>query len=363
MARAWLLAGLLLSLSPSARADSPDLGASPPPAPDAGIADPANGISSAPPTPERYSSEWIEKTLRDYHERFPKLTRLVKLGTSVEGRPMWGLAIGRHLKRGDKRPAMLLNGAHHGIEFLSIEMVMDAIEVLLRSSAQKDPDPTLRRDPQLDKQVRRFLEELVIWCVPVVNPDGVWASLRGSGVRTGRKNGRDTDGNGRIDAMDGVDLNRNYPFRWGFLGEVGSSSNPKSYYFRGSAPGSEPETQAMMRLAPSATTPAASPCWPPTPSTTSPIRPPTKPGWSVSTSSPGCRRIRRASRFRCVASSTLSTERIRTTIARSSARWRCSSKGRAATPKTRPSAWPSCTPCGRAGCACFRDFSTDRRSR
>lgn len=257
--RAWVLAGLCLAMSPSAAADTPDLGtsantgpaptakaATPSPSPDGG----ADLAPSGPPPPARYSSEWVEAALRDYHERYPKLTRLVRLGTSIEGRPLWALSIGRHNKRGDKRPAVLLNGAHHGSEFLSIDMVMDAIDVLLlRSGGRKDRDPSLRKDPQLDKLVRRFLDELVVWCVPVVNPDGVWAALRGGGVRSGRKNGRDTDGNGRIDPMDGVDLNRNYPFRWGFLGEIGSSTKPQSYYFRGLQPASEPETQAMMRLA------------------------------------------------------------------------------------------------------------------
>lgn len=253
-----------------ARAQGPDLGvlgaaAPASAAPDAGVAPPdaatptptstptstptPNSSEPKPPAPARYSSEWIEATLRSYHERYPKLTRLVRLGTSLEGRPLWALAIGRHLRRADRRPMMLLNGAHHGLEFVSIDAVIDAIEVLLlRSGASSGPEPTLRRDPALDRRVRRWLDELAVWAVPVVNPDGAWSALHGT-PRTGRKNGRDTDGNGRIDLSDGVDLNRNYPFKWGFLGEQGSSSKPQSYYYRGAAPGSEPETQAMMRLA------------------------------------------------------------------------------------------------------------------
>ena len=46
-----------------------------------------------------------------------------------------------------------------------------------------------------------------------------------------------------------MDLNRNYPYRWGSLGDKGSSPDPKSVYYRGPAAGSEPETQAMMALA------------------------------------------------------------------------------------------------------------------
>jgi len=197
--------------------------------------------------PVRYSEAWVHKTLMDLHSRYPKLTRVVSLGRSHEGRPLWALAMGRNLRRHDGRPAILLNGAHHGVETFSIDLALDAAEVLLlRSGDQKAT--TLRPDPALDRQVKRWLKELVVWCVPVVNPDGVWASLHGY-LRTGRKNGRDNNGNGKPDRGDGVDLNRNYPFRWGFLVDKGSSPLPDSAYFRGPAAGSEPETQAMMRLA------------------------------------------------------------------------------------------------------------------
>lgn len=215
----------------------------PAPLPIAQVAAPATGTSEL----VRYSDEWVHKTLADLHARHPKLTRLVSLGRSHEGRSLWALAIGRNLRRHDGRPAVLLNGAHHGVETFSIDLALDAAEVLLLRSGD-DKTAELRPDPVLDRQVKRWLKELVVWCVPVVNPDGVWASLHGF-VRTGRKNGRDNDGNGKPGRGDGVDLNRNYPFRWGFLGDKGSSPVPDSAYFRGPQAGSEPETQAMMRLA------------------------------------------------------------------------------------------------------------------
>lgn len=194
----------------------------------------------------RYSAEWLTKQLSDYHRRYPKLTRLVKAGTSHEGRTVWALAIGRNVKLGDTRPSVLLNGAHHGLEMLSVDMVMDAIDVLLLRSRERKV--ALRPDPELDAQVKRWLDELVIWCVPTVNPDGVWATQHGN-PRSGRKNGRDNNKDGKVDRGDGVDLNRNYPFQWGALGEKGSSAKAGSAYFRGPRAASEPETQAMMRLA------------------------------------------------------------------------------------------------------------------
>lgn len=154
-----------------------------------------------------------------------------------EGRSVWGLLIGAALQVPDPRPVVLLDSAHHGGELLSVDIVLDAIAVLLDGS-----------EPSLTPRVQRWLSDLVILCVPEVNPDGIHAVLSDS-ARSDRKNARDNNDNGRVDGSDGVDLNRNYPYRWGSLGEKGSSKDPKSVYYRGPAAGSEPETQAMMAVA------------------------------------------------------------------------------------------------------------------
>ena len=177
----------------------------------------------------------VSDLLRAFHERYPQHTRLEEIGTSTQGRPIWALAIARDIKADDPRPAILLNAAHHGDEPTSTEIALDAIKVLLS---------------ERDKDVRdaRWLSSLVIWVVPQVNPDGALAFLEQS-YRAGRKNGRDANQDGVLLRGDGVDLNRNYPFRWHTLGEEGSSSEPTSSYYRGAAAGSEPETRAMMQLA------------------------------------------------------------------------------------------------------------------
>lgn len=62
-----------------------------------------------------------------------------------------------------------------------------------------------------------------LWLLPMLNPDGQAAQKR-------------TNANG-------VDLNRNFPYDWGPIGQPGDSQ------YSGSGPGSEPETQAFMAFA------------------------------------------------------------------------------------------------------------------
>lgn len=194
---------------------------------------------SAPPVPAPNTIDLgatpdnVRAILEEYHAHNPCVTELHDLGTTHQGRPILALAIGRGA--GDrKKPAALLNGAHHGNEPLSATFVLDAIRHLLSRQGQ-------------DAQVDRWLDEFTIWCVPMVNPDGL-NHFRVT-KRSGRKNGRDNDGDGKHEPDEGVDLNRNYPFRWGALREGGSSSRMTQRSYRGPSAASEPETQAMIRLA------------------------------------------------------------------------------------------------------------------
>ncbi len=88
-----------------------------------------------------------------------------------------------------------------------------------------------------DPQLTADINNLEIWIIPVMNPDGfdyTWTTYR-----YWRKNRRD---NG--DGTFGVDLNRNYDWSW----EKGDPT-PSSNLYHGTAPFSEPETQALRDLA------------------------------------------------------------------------------------------------------------------
>lgn len=173
--------------------------------------------------------------LRAFHEEYPALTRLEKIGVSNQGRELLAMAIGENLDAPTGRPSILLNASHHGDEPTSTEIAFDAIQYLLAN-------------PSEDKRVAQWLSNFIIYVVPQVNPDGAQTFLEHS-RRAGRKNGRHQPARPSDDLSSGVDLNRNYPFQWGALGEEGSSSELDSNYYRGAEAGSEPETRAMMQLA------------------------------------------------------------------------------------------------------------------
>ncbi len=190
----------------------------------------------------------VEQTLRRLAAEHPQAARLVSLGTTAQGRQIWALRVwipkGQNLdsqgKSTSQPPAILITGGHHADELLSVDFALDAAQGLLQGGDPRNP-------ADADAALQACAQGLQTWVVPVVNPDGLAAAFEKSGY-AGRKNARDSDGDGWT-ADDGIDINRNYPFFWHADGEVGSRSRPHDPWYRGPAPGSERETQALMALA------------------------------------------------------------------------------------------------------------------
>lgn len=194
-----------------------------------------------PPTPtargfrvdESYKDpQMVEALLRGYHERYPEITKLVALGRTHQGRKIWGLKISDHPELAEDEPSVLFNGLHHASELLSTELALDVVVGLLEGYGR-------------EAKVTRWVDDLEIWCVPMVNPDGNAYFIEHSKWMI-RKNGQDGDGDGSLDPFEGVDLSRNYTFGWG--GKGGDAGFTGTYY-RGPSAGSEPETKAIMALA------------------------------------------------------------------------------------------------------------------
>lgn len=144
-----------------------------------------------------------------------------------EGRHIYGVKISDNVGADDAAEAdVMLNGCHHARE-ISTPVVNYMFAEYLCDNYGTDPEVT------------DIVDNREVWIVPVVNPDGyeyvydvydMW-----------RKNRRDNGGS------YGVDLNRNYTYRWAW-DDSGSSPNPSSDTYRGPSAGSEPELQTMMNF-------------------------------------------------------------------------------------------------------------------
>jgi len=152
----------------------------------------------------------------------------VSLGQTVEGRDIRAVKISDNPGLDEDEPEILYTAAIHAREVITPEVLLYFMDHLTDSYG-------------VIPEVTDLVDNREMWFVTVVNPDGYYyneATYPGGGGMW-RKNRRD---NG--DGSFGVDLNRNYGYQWGYDDE-GSSPITSYPTYRGPAPFSEPETQAM----------------------------------------------------------------------------------------------------------------------
>ena len=164
----------------------------------------------------------ISAFVNEIHESYPDITVVKSIGKTLEGRDILAIKISDNPSEDEQEPAILVNAMHHAREVMTPEITTDMVEYLT-SNYGKNADVT------------KWIDETEIWVVPMFNLDGnnkMWNE--NSMWRKNTRNGH------------GVDINRNYPTGWNSCN--GSSSNTGAQDYRGTAPASEPETQAMMNL-------------------------------------------------------------------------------------------------------------------
>ncbi|MCA8953280.1 MAG: zinc carboxypeptidase, partial [Planctomycetes bacterium] len=153
------------------------------------------------------------------------------IGTTIENRPIWMVKISDNVGVDENEPEVLFDALHHAREPLSMEATVVFMDWLVTSYGS-DPEATF------------LVDERELYFVPCVNPDGYEYNYQQNpgGGGLWRKNRRNNGGS------FGVDLNRNYATAWN-APNGGSSATPTSETYRGTAPFSEPEAQAIEAFA------------------------------------------------------------------------------------------------------------------
>lgn len=169
----------------------------------------------------------LEADLQALERAYPQIARLFTIGVTLENRRIYALKISDNVTLDEEEAEVLFLGCHHAREWISVEVPFLLAKYLLEHYAS-------------DAGVRRAVNQSEVWIVPLANPDGLEYSIRF--FRYWRKNRRLN-----ADGSFGVDLNRNYGYSWAYDNQ-GSSPEPASEVYRGSAPFSEPETRAVRDL-------------------------------------------------------------------------------------------------------------------
>ncbi|MFI6928917.1 M14 family zinc carboxypeptidase [Streptomyces sp. NPDC050287] len=163
----------------------------------------------------------------------PDLTKVVSIGRTVGGQDILALKLTKGAKKSKdgSKPSVLYMSNQHAREWITPEMTRRLMHHYVDNY-------------KTDKRIKKLVDSTELWFVLSANPDGYDYTFQNADTRLWRKNLRDVNGDGAISTGDGVDLNRNFPYKWGYDDE-GSSPNPTSQTYRGAAPGSEPETKAL----------------------------------------------------------------------------------------------------------------------
>lgn len=165
------------------------------------------------------------------HNQYPHIIgEKFPIGTTIEGRTIWAFEVTHFNGEENTRPSVLYEAAIHAREPGGVSTLFGFVWHLARNYGK-------------DLEITELLNSRRLYFIPIVNPDGYVYNEISDGYW--RKNKRDNDNDGIFEEdNDGVDLNRNFGYQWGY-DDVGSSPNPSSSTYRGQSPFSEPESQAI----------------------------------------------------------------------------------------------------------------------
>ena len=186
---------------------------------------------------QTYSYEMLVSDSEKLAAMYPGLVEVGSAGASVEGRELVLIKLGKG------KTKVVLAGAHHAREYITSTFLMETADEYARAYA------TTGELAGMD--IRSMLNAVTLYIVPMVNPDGVNLVQNGpdaaqnpDGVKTMRmlkSSYREWKAN-----INGVDLNRQYPCHW--EEKASNTDVPSSEMYKGTAPATEPEVQAMMQL-------------------------------------------------------------------------------------------------------------------
>lgn len=214
------------------------------------VADAKKKMTIVDTSKQIYSYDEMRSDLEELKSRYPETFDYQSIGVSADGRDIYEVVFGSPTAA----KTIIIQAGIHAREYMTSQLVMAQLEFYLCL-----PKDTLYGGITLEK----LFDMVSVHLMPMMNPDGIAISQYGlngisnANMRAKIREWYDRDlNNGQTSASfedylkywkanaSGVDLNRN--FDYGFA-EYSGAAFPGAMKYKGSAPGSEPETAALIR--------------------------------------------------------------------------------------------------------------------
>lgn len=182
---------------------------------------------------QMYSPETMEKDLRKLQEQYQ--LEVQTIGETENGKRIKAVKLGKGKK------SILMVGAHHGREWLSSVLLMTMLKDYASAYQARKP---------IGDFSTNVLDEVSIWFIPMLNPDGVsiqQGDLSNLNVRervaVWRMNRYSTEWSRWKANAKGIDLNRQYPSGWNEVTK--EVKHPTYQFYKGKQPLEASEVKAL----------------------------------------------------------------------------------------------------------------------
>lgn len=183
----------------------------------------------------RYSFGRLEDDLSKLTKKYKKKIKVQSIGTSHFGRDIWAIKLGTGKKN------VVLIGSHHGREWMTSLLLMKMLE----SYASTYNERTF-----FCFKSNQILNDVSIWFVPMLNPDGVTIQqndMKGFSSKHQELLVKMNDGSRDFQRWKsngmGIDLNRQYPAGWESLKPEPAS--PWYKFYKGKEPLESKEVKSL----------------------------------------------------------------------------------------------------------------------
>lgn len=184
---------------------------------------------------EKYTYKILRSDVQQLKRKYGDIIEVSSIGKSHFGQKLFAIRLGK----GEEN--ILMIGSHHGREWMTSSLLMKMLEEYASSYKAKE---------NYGKHSITLLNQVSIWFVPMLNPDGVSIQLNGIDElffirrwKIKKMNLGSTDftrwkANGK-----GIDLNRQYPSGWKEIKQ--DPSVPSYQFYKGRRPLEAKETMAI----------------------------------------------------------------------------------------------------------------------